>query len=50
MNLYSRIIGSGPPVLVLHGLLGMSDNWLTIGRGLANHGLCVHLLDLRNHG
>ncbi len=50
MQLYSRIIGSGPPVLILHGLFGMSDNWLTIGNGLAEQGFCVHLIDLRNHG
>lgn len=50
MELYSRIIGSGPPVLILHGLFGMSDNWLTIGRDLADLGLSSHLLDLRNHG
>lgn len=50
MKLYSRIIGSGPPVLILHGLFGMSDNWLTIGRSLSELGWCAHLLDLRNHG
>ncbi|MBE0584962.1 MAG: alpha/beta fold hydrolase [Desulfofustis sp.] len=50
MKLYSRIIGSGPPVLILHGLFGMSDNWVTIGNGLAAQGFCVHLIDLRNHG
>ena len=50
MQLYSRIIGTGPPVIILHGLFGSSDNWATIGNGLAEHGFCVHLLDLRNHG
>jgi len=50
MQLYSRIIGSGPPILVLHGVFGMSDNWVTIGSALAEHGFTVHLLDLRNHG
>ena len=50
MELYSRIIGDGPPALILHGLFGMSDNWLTIGRSLADRGLSTHLLDLRNHG
>lgn len=50
MELYSRIIGGGPPVLILHGLFGMSDNWLTIGNNLADRGLSMHLLDLRNHG
>ena len=50
MQLYSRILGEGPPVLILHGLFGMSDNWLTIARALVENGYCVHALDLRNHG
>lgn len=50
MRLFSRILGSGPPVVILHGLLGMSDNWMSIGRALAESGMAVHLLDLRNHG
>lgn len=40
---------SGEPVVILHGLLGASRNWVTIGRSLAND-FDVHLLDLRNHG
>jgi len=35
---------------MLHGLFGMSDNWLGIGKELAKRGFEVHLLDLRNHG
>lgn len=50
MHLFSRKIGKGHPILILHGLLGMSDNWLTIGKNLALEGYAVHLLDLRNHG
>ncbi|WP_419176720.1 alpha/beta fold hydrolase [Desulfosediminicola sp.] len=50
MKLYSRIIGQGEPVIILHGLFGMSDNWLSIAKGLANSGYCVHVPDLRNHG
>jgi pimeloyl-ACP methyl ester carboxylesterase len=50
MHLYSRILGTGPPVVILHGLLGMSDNWMSVGRALAQAGFSVHLLDLRNHG
>ncbi len=50
MQLYSHILGEGPPVLILHGLFGMSDNWLTIARALVENGFCVHALDLRNHG
>lgn len=50
MQLFSRTIGAGQPVLILHGLLGMSDNWMSIARKLAPKGFAIHLLDLRNHG
>jgi pimeloyl-ACP methyl ester carboxylesterase len=49
MKLYSRILGKGDPVIIMHGLFGASDNWLTIGKALAEHYKCF-LLDLRNHG
>ena len=48
--LYSKIEGSGKPLLILHGFLGMSDNWKTLGVQLASEGFEVHILDLRNHG
>lgn len=48
--LHSKIEGSGKPLLILHGFLGMSDNWKTIGAQFASAGFQVHLLDLRNHG
>lgn len=48
--LYSKIEGSGNPLLILHGFLGMSDNWKTLGTRWAEAGYEVHLLDLRNHG
>ncbi len=48
--LYSKIEGSGKPLLILHGFLGMSDNWKTMGVQFASEGFEVHLLDLRNHG
>jgi len=48
--LYAKIEGSGKPLLVLHGFLGMSDNWKTLGAKYAESGFAVHLLDLRNHG
>lgn len=48
--LYSKIEGSGKPLLILHGFLGMSDNWRTMGTQFATDGFQVHLLDLRNHG
>ena len=51
--LYSKIEGESSkakPLLILHGFLGMSDNWKTIGSQFAAAGFQVHLLDLRNHG
>jgi esterase len=50
MTLYSKIEGQGNPLLILHGFLGMSDNWKTLGTKYAADGFEVHLLDLRNHG
>lgn len=50
LMLYSKIEGEGRPLLILHGFLGMSDNWKTIGMQFAADGFQVHLLDLRNHG
>lgn len=49
MELYSSIIGEGSPVLILHGLYGSSDNWITIAKELSQY-FCVHSIDLRNHG
>lgn len=49
--LYSNIEGlGGIPLIVIHGYFGMSDNWKTFGRQMAEQGYEVHLLDLRNHG
>jgi esterase len=48
--LYSKIEGAGMPLLILHGFLGMSDNWKTLGAQFASNGFEVHLLDSRNHG
>lgn len=48
--LYSKIEGQGKPLLILHGFMGMSDNWKTLGVQYAQEGFQVHLLDLRNHG
>lgn len=48
--LHSKIIGRGKPLLILHGFLGMSDNWKTLGVKYAENGYQVHLIDQRNHG
>ena len=48
--LYSKIEGQGKVLLILHGFMGMSDNWKSLGSQYAQEGFQVHLLDLRNHG
>ncbi|MCH4821911.1 alpha/beta fold hydrolase [Gramella lutea] len=50
MKLHSTILGEGKPFLILHGFLGMSDNWKTLGKQFAKDGFQVHLIDQRNHG
>ena len=51
MLLKSKIIGEGSNVLiVLHGFLGMSDNWNSFAKKIDNQGFKIHLLDQRNHG
>jgi len=47
--LHSKILGKGEPLLILHGLFGMSDNWKTLGNRFAEN-YEVHLIDQRNHG
>lgn len=48
--LHSNIIGEGRPFIILHGFLGMSDNWKSHGKNLSEQGFEVHLVDQRNHG
>ncbi len=47
--LFSNIQGEGYPLILLHGLFGMSNNLAMVARELSQH-FQVHLLDLRNHG
>lgn len=49
MRLYYRHEGQGEPLIILHGLLGSSDNWRAMSKRLAQH-FAVYSLDLRNHG
>jgi esterase len=49
MKLFYRKSGEGPPLFILHGLFGSSDNWVTIGKALSSY-YTVYLPDLRNHG
>lgn len=48
--LHSKILGEGKPFIILHGFLGMSDNWKTLGTQYSENGYEVHLVDQRNHG
>jgi len=49
MKLHFREMGQGTPLLILHGLFGSSDNWLTIAKQLAAS-YHVFIIDQRNHG
>ena len=49
MLLNYKEIGNGPPIFILHGLFGSSDNWSTISKSLQDHYRII-LPDLRNHG
>lgn len=49
MKLFCRKYGNGPPLIILHGLFGSSDNWVTIAKNLSDS-FTVYLPDQRNHG
>lgn len=49
MKLFFRQQGQGKPLIILHGLLGSSDNWHSLGKLFAET-YSVYLLDQRNHG
>jgi esterase len=49
MRLFFRQQGQGKPLIILHGLLGSSDNWHTLGK-LFGEIFSVYLVDQRNHG
>jgi len=44
-----KSFGQGYPVIILHGLFGMLDNWQTIAKKLADK-YTVYIVDQRNHG
>lgn len=50
MKLFFNRIGEGRPLIILHGLFGLGDNWATSARQLATHGFACYLVDQRNHG
>ncbi len=49
--LHAQVYGEHPRhLIVLHGFLGMGDNWKTHAKRWVEEGWTVHLLDQRNHG
>ena len=49
MELFYRKEGTGSPLVIVHGLYGSSDNWINIGKRLAEKHT-VYMVDQRNHG
>lgn len=49
MKLYSNNYGSGPTLIIIHGLFGLSDNWASLAKRWAET-FSVYCLDVRNHG
>ncbi len=49
MKLNYKTLGEGDPLIILHGLFGMLDNWQSISKKFAEH-YQVYLIDQRNHG
>ena len=60
MKLYYNKLGSGKPLFILHGLFGLSDNWIMVGKMLSptpplpvregEKNISTYLIDLRNFG
>ena len=50
MKLFVRELGTGAPVIILHGLFGMSDNWMTLAKRFSGNRFHIFVPDLRNHG
>jgi pimeloyl-ACP methyl ester carboxylesterase len=50
MKLFFKKIGEGKPLIILHGLFGLGDNWATLSKSFSENGYACYLVDLRNHG
>ncbi len=50
MDLHFKKYGQGKPLIILHGIFGISDNWVTFGKRISELGYEVYILDQRNHG
>ncbi|MEY3444169.1 MAG: hypothetical protein RLZZ519_2450 [Bacteroidota bacterium] len=49
MELNFKSFGSGPALIILHGLFGSLDNWQGLAKLYAEH-FSVFIVDQRNHG
>ncbi|MRT91423.1 alpha/beta fold hydrolase [Ancylomarina sp. 16SWW S1-10-2] len=49
MKLNYKKLGEGPALIIVHGLYGSLDNWLTIAKKLSEN-FEVFIIDQRNHG
>ena len=49
MQLNFKKVGEGEPLVILHGLFGSLDNWMTLAKKLSIH-FEVFIVDARNHG
>ncbi len=54
MDLNFKVLGAGEPLVFLHGLFGMLDNWQSVAKRFADKeseaGRMAVLVDQRNHG
>lgn len=49
VKLAHKELGEGKPLIILHGLFGSLDNWMTFARKLSDYRK-IYLIDQRNHG
>jgi len=47
--IHSKVFGEGKPLVILHGLFGMLDNWQGLAKQFGQF-FETHILDQRNHG
>lgn len=47
---YNQYGDDGPPLIILHGLLGANGNWHTLSRTAFSEVATVYAVDQRNHG
>ena len=48
MELNFKQLGSGEPLIILHGLFGSLDNWMSFAKKMSEH-YEVFIVDQRNH-